>query len=162
MNPSYNNSICKILFQEEWYSYDFAQPRGITPYASRREWNNTFITTINRLYAKLAFETESNIPISKDFCAILSDMSICDTLGNQFYYNKSDEMFNVANVGDIELYPIGKLRGFLDIILTSQRIFKKGRGLILEKNNMKGLPDEFLLLWCKKSKKGGIINIRNE
>ena len=162
MNPNYNNSICKILFQEEWYSYDFAQPRGITPYASRLEWNNTFITTINRLYAKLAFEIESNSPISEDFCAILSDMSICDTLGNQLYYNKPDEMFDVINLGGVELCPIGKLRGYLEINITPKSVFKKSRGLILEKSNMKGLSGEFLLLWSKKSKKGGIINIRNE
>ena len=162
MNPNYNNNICKVLFEEEWFSYDFAKPRGITPYTSRLDWNNTFITAINRMCNKIVFETESNSPIFEDFCAILSDMSICDILGNQLYHNKTTKVFDTINVRDVELYPIGKLRGYLEINITYKSIFKKGRSLILEKSNMKGLSGDFLLLWSEKTKKGGIINIVNE
>lgn len=158
MSPSYKNNICKVLFQEEWFSYDFAQPKDITPHVSRLEWNRTFMTTINRLYFRMTCDSD----YKHDVSAISSSMFICEILGNQLYYNETKDMFHSTNVGDNELYPIGKLRGFLDINLTAQRIFKKGRGLILEKNNMKDLSDDFLLLWCKKTKKGGIINIRNE
>lgn len=158
MNPNYKNNICKVLFQEEWFSYDFAQPKDITPHVSRLEWNKTFMTTINRLYFRMTCDSD----YKHDVSAISSSMFICEILGNQLYYNETTDMFHSTNVGDNELYPIGKLRGFLDINLTTQRIFKKGRGLILEKNNMKDLSDDFLLLWCKKTKKGGIINIRNE
>ena len=159
MSPNYKNNICKVLFEESWYSYDFAQPRyNITPYASRLEWNRTFITTINRLYFRIASDTDYRHDVS----AISSSMFICEILGNQLYHNETKDMFHSTIVGDIELYPVGKVRGFLDINLTAQRIFKKGRGLILEKNNMRDLSDDFLLLWCKKTKKGGIINVRNE
>jgi len=158
MSPSYNNNICKVLFEENWYSYDFAQPRNITPYASRLEWNRTFMTTINRLYFRISSDTD----FRPDVSAISSSMFICEILGNQFHFNESTKMFGSNNVGGVELYPVGKLRGFLDINLTGKCIFKKGRGLILEKNNMRGLSDDFLLLWCKKNKKGGIINVRNE
>jgi hypothetical protein len=158
MNPNYKNNICKVLFEESWYSYDFAQPRNITPYASRLEWNRTFMTTINRLYFRIASDTDYRHDVS----AISSSMFICEILGNQLYHSETTKMLYSTNVGDIELYPVGKVRGFLDISLASQRIFKKGRGLMLEKNNMRNLSDDFLLLWCKKTKKGGIINIRNE
>jgi hypothetical protein len=155
MNPNYKNNICKVLFEESWYSYDFAQPRSVTPYVSRLEWNRTFLTTINRLYFRMASDTDFRCDVS----AISSSMFICnEILGNQLYHETTK--LCSTNVGDIELYPVGKLRGFLDISLASQRIFKKGRGLMLEKNNMGGLSDDFLLLWCKKTKKGGIINIR--
>jgi len=162
MSPNYNNNICKVIFEENWYSYDFAKPRGITPYSSRLEWNRTFITAINRMCNKIVLETESDSSISEDFCAILSDMSICNILGNQLYYHMIDEMINITNIRDFELCPVGKLRGYLEINITSKSVFKKGRSLILEKRNMKSLSGEFLLLWSKKSKKGGIINIRNE
>ena len=158
MSPNYKNNICKVLFQEEWFSYDFAQPRDITPHVSRLEWNRTFLTTINRLYFRIACDTG----YKHDVSAISSSMFICDILGNQFYYYETTDMFHYTSVGDNELYPIGKLKGFLDISLASQRIFKKGRGLMLEKNNMRDLSDDFLLLWCRKTKKGGIINVRNE
>ena len=159
MNPNYKNNICKVLFQEEWFSYDFARPRDITPHVSRLEWNRTFLTTINRLYFRIVSDADYRCG---DISAISSSMFICEILGNQFCHNETTKMLCSTNVGDIELYPIGKVRGFLDISLASQRIFKKGRGLMLEKNNMRDLSDDFLLLWCRKTKKGGIINVRNE
>ena len=162
MNPNYKNNICKVLFEEEWFSYDFAKPRGITPYTSRLDWNNTFITAINRMCNKIVLETQYDIPIFQDVCAILSDVSICDILGNQLYHSETTKAFDTINVRGVELYPVGKLRGHLEINITHKSIFKKGRSLILEKSNMKGLSGEFLLLWSEKHKKGGIINIRNE
>ena len=162
MNPNYKNNICKVLFEEEWFSYDFAKPRGITPYTSRLDWNNTFITAINRMCNKIVLETQYDIPIFQDVCAILSDVSICDILGNQLYHSETTKVFDTINVRGVELYPVGKLRGHLEINITHKSIFKKGRSLILEKSNMKDLSGEFLLLWSEKHKKGGIINIRNE
>ena len=160
MSPSYNNNICKVLFEEEWFSYDF-KIKDINPnvHLSRLEWNRTFMTAINMLYFKIASDTN----YKHDVSAISSSMFICEILGNKlYYYNETKDISFSSNYGDNQLFPIGKLKGFLDIHLTAQRIFKKGRGLILEKNNMRDLSDDFLLLWCKKNKKGGIINIRNE
>ena len=156
MNPNYKNNICKVLFQEDWFSYDYGAPKGLTPHVSRFDWNKTFLTAINRLYLRIA----SDANYKHDISAIVSSQLICEFLGNQFY--ETTGMFCSTNFADNELYPIGKLRGYLDINLTSKCIFKKGRGLILEKNNIRDLSDDFLLLWCRKTKKGGIINVRNE
>jgi len=160
MNPNYNNSLCKIVFEESWHSYNSEKVQNLNRegliFQSELRWNIQLMTTINRVLARMSLEEKSK---KLNCILLLSEMSIVDMLDASLVYGILDSL----NENSL-YYKFGNIKGYLSVGVLLKEIFPKPnfRNLILEKSNMKALSDRFLLLYCKNNNFGIIINVVDE
>lgn len=160
MNPNYNNSLCKVIFEESWHSYNSEKAKNLNRegliFQSELGWNVGLMTTINRALARMSLPENAK---KLNCILLLSEISIADMLDSSFAYGMIDYL-NENNL----YYKLGNIRGYLSVGILLKEIFPRTnfRKLILEKSNMKAPSDRFLLLYCKNNNFGIIINLIDE
>ncbi len=135
MNPSYNNSFCKVLENISWdgYKYDTLNPKGRVNggfFITEQEWNRGIVTIINRSSAQVYLHSEScgadTIIVSSkvlDLICCLSDFSGANN--NTFSHHTLKIESGLIFYGNLG----GRYKVYCD---SAEKIFKK-RNLILEK-----------------------------
>lgn len=157
MNPSYNNSFCKVLENISWDSYEYDTRVNGEFFITKQEWNRSIVTIINRSSAQVYLHSESygadTIIVSRkvlDLLCCLSDFSGANnnTFSPHTLKIESGLIF-YGNLG-------GRYKVYCDCL---EKVFRK-RNLILEKKDMNNTPKDFVLSFNKLKKIGCLIDVR--